>query len=48
MTEHPPAALAAEWFTVSAGKITRNILVFDRPSFAPPKPMTGTGSAAAS
>lgn len=29
-------AATAECFTVSAGKITRTVLVFDRPSFAPP------------
>jgi len=30
-------APAAEWFTVAGGKITRSVLVFDRPSFAPPQ-----------
>ncbi len=30
-------APAAECFTVTAGKITRSVLVFDRPSFAPPQ-----------
>ncbi len=29
-------APTAEFFAVSAGKITRTVLVFDRPSFAPP------------
>lgn len=29
-------AATAEYFTVAAGKITRTVLVFDRPSFAPP------------
>jgi hypothetical protein len=31
-------APTAECFTVSGGKITRSVLVFDRPSFAPPQP----------
>jgi hypothetical protein len=31
-------APAAECFTVASGKITRSVLVFDRPSFAPPQP----------
>jgi SnoaL-like domain len=31
-------APAAECFTVGSGKITRSVLVFDRPSFAPPHP----------
>jgi len=31
-------APAAECFTVAGGKITRSVLVFDRPSFAPPQP----------
>jgi hypothetical protein len=30
-------APAAECFTVAEGKITRSVLVFDRPSFAPPQ-----------
>jgi hypothetical protein len=30
-------APAAECFTVADGKITRSVLVFDRPSFAPPQ-----------
>jgi hypothetical protein len=30
-------APAAECFTVTGGKITRSVLVFDRPSFAPPQ-----------
>jgi hypothetical protein len=29
-------APTAECFTVTGGKITRSVLVFDRPSFAPP------------
>lgn len=29
-------AATAECFTLSAGKISRTVLVFDRPSFAPP------------
>ena len=29
-------APTAECFTVAGGKITRSVLVFDRPSFAPP------------
>jgi SnoaL-like domain len=29
-------APTAECFTVTSGKITRSVLVFDRPSFAPP------------
>lgn len=28
---------AAECFTVTGGKITRSVLIFDRPSFAPPQ-----------
>jgi len=31
-------APAAEYFTVAHGKITRSLLVFDRPSFGPPQP----------
>jgi hypothetical protein len=31
-------APTAECFTVAGGKITRSVLVFDRPSFAPPQP----------
>jgi SnoaL-like protein len=31
-------AATAECFTVAGGKITRSVLVFDRPSFAPPRP----------
>ncbi len=31
-------APAAERFTVTAGKITRSVLVFDRLSYAPPQP----------
>ena len=30
-------APTAECFTVAGGKITRSVLVFDRPSFAPPQ-----------
>lgn len=30
-------ASTAEYFTVTAGKITSSVLVFDRPSFAPPQ-----------
>ena len=30
-------APTAECFTVTGGKITRSVLVFDRPSFAPPQ-----------
>ena len=30
-------AATAECFTVAGGKITRSVLVFDRPSFAPPQ-----------
>ena len=30
-------APTAECFTVTSGKITRTVLVFDRPSFAPPQ-----------
>lgn len=30
-------APTAECFTVADGKITRSVLVFDRPSFAPPQ-----------
>ena len=30
-------APTAECFTVIGGKITRSVLVFDRPSFAPPQ-----------
>ena len=30
-------APVAECFTVAGGKITRSVLVFDRPSFAPPQ-----------
>jgi hypothetical protein len=30
-------APTAECFTVARGKITRSVLVFDRPSFAPPQ-----------
>ncbi len=33
-------AATAECFTVTAGKITRTVLVFGRPSFAPPRPIT--------
>ena len=31
-------APTAECFTVTGGKITHTVLVFDRPSFAPPQP----------
>jgi hypothetical protein len=31
-------APTAECFTVTGGKIHRSVLVFDRPSFAPPQP----------
>jgi SnoaL-like domain len=31
-------AATAECFTVADGKITRSVLVFDWPSFAPPRP----------
>jgi hypothetical protein len=31
-------APTAECFTVTGAKITRSVLVFDRPSFAPPQP----------
>lgn len=31
-------APTAECFTIADGKITRTVLVFDRPSFAPPQP----------
>ena len=31
-------APTAEYFTVTGGKITGSVLVFDRPSFAPSKP----------
>jgi len=35
-TAHASDAPAAECFTVAGGKITRSVLVCDRPSFAPP------------
>ncbi len=37
-TAHVSHAPTAECFTVADGKISRNVLVFDRPSFAPPQP----------
>ena len=37
-TANASDAPTAECFTVSGGKITRSVLVFDRPSFAPPQP----------
>ncbi len=36
-TAHVSDAPTAECFTVTDGKITRSVLVFDRPSFAPPQ-----------
>jgi hypothetical protein len=35
-TANTASAPAAECFTVADGKIARSVLVFDRPSFAPP------------
>lgn len=35
-TVHVSDAPTAEYFTVIGWKITRSVLVFDRPSFAPP------------
>ena len=37
-TANASDAPTAECFTVAGGKITRSVLVFDRPSFAPPQP----------
>jgi len=37
-TANTSSAPTAECFTVAGGKITRSVLVFDRPSFAPPQP----------
>ena len=37
-TANTSDAPTAECSTVTGGKITRNVLVFDRPSFAPPQP----------
>jgi len=36
-TANTSDAPTAECFTVADGKITRSVLVFDRPSFAPPQ-----------
>ena len=36
-TAHVSDAPTAECFTVTGGKITRSVLVFDWPSFAPPQ-----------
>ena len=36
-TANASDAPTAECFTVADGKITRSVLVFDRPSFAPPQ-----------
>ena len=36
-TAQVSGAPTAECFTVTDGKITRSVLVFDRPSFAPPQ-----------
>jgi SnoaL-like domain len=36
-TANTSDAPTAECFTVTGGKITRSVLVFDRPSFAPPQ-----------
>jgi len=37
-TANTSDAPTAECSTVTGGKITRSVLVFDRPSFAPPQP----------
>jgi SnoaL-like domain len=37
-TANTSDAPTAECFTIAGGKITRTVLVFDRPSFAPPQP----------